>query len=60
MLLLLLILGIALFVYASLPKRTMRGRMDTTPDDLRRADDGRGDGNPDDPQKTWFWTYLSG
>ena len=57
MLLLLLILGIVLFVYASLPnRRRLQSRMDTTPDDLRRADDGRGDGNPDDPQSTWFWT----
>jgi hypothetical protein len=59
MLLLLIILGVALFVYASLPKRTLRRGMDTTPTDLRRADDGRGDGNPEDPQQTWFWTYWS-
>jgi hypothetical protein len=58
MLLLPLILGIALFVYASLPKRTsIRSRMDTTPADLRRADDDKGDGNPDDP---WLWMYQSG
>ncbi len=55
-LLLLLILGIVLFVYASLPSRpTMRSRIDTTPPDLRRADDGRGDGNPEDPSTTWMF-----
>lgn len=57
LLLLLLIMGIALFVYASLPsRRTMRSRIDTTSIDMRRADDGRGDGNPDDPQMTWLWS----
>jgi hypothetical protein len=58
MFLLLLILGIVLFAYASFRprRRTMRSRMDTTSIDMRRADDGRGDGNLEDPQMTWFWT----
>lgn len=52
--LLLLALAIALFVYdAYRPGRTVRSRMDTTSIDMRRADDGRGDGNPEDPSMTW-------
>jgi hypothetical protein len=58
--LLLTILGIALFVYASSLKRTPRNRMDKTPTGARRADDGRRNGNFEDPQRTWFWTYWSG
>lgn len=50
----LVMLGIALFVRSVYrPRRTMRSRMDTTSIDMRRADDGRGDGNPDDPSMTW-------
>ncbi len=52
--LVLLVLAIALLVYdAYRPRRTMRSCMDTTPIDMRRADDGRGDGNPEDPSMTW-------
>jgi hypothetical protein len=50
----LLALAIVLFTYdAYRPRQTMRSRMDTTPIDLRRADDGRGDGDPEDPSMTW-------
>jgi hypothetical protein len=50
----LLFLAIALFVYdAYRPGRTVRSRMDTTSIDMRRADDGRGDGNLEDPK--WIW-----
>jgi hypothetical protein len=56
MLSLLVFLGIAFFIIAMCrPRRTLRDRMDTTPTDMRRADDGRGYGNPEDPSTTWAW-----
>lgn len=53
----LLAVAIALFAYAEYrPRQSLRNRMDTTSIDMRRADDRRGDGNPEDPSMTWFFT----
>jgi hypothetical protein len=51
---LLLMLAVALLAYVGprRPRQTMRSRMDTTSIDMRRADDGLGDGKLDDPSTT--------
>ena len=50
------LLAIALMVYEEYHPRRLRNSMDTTSIDMRRADDGRGDGiPPEDPSMTWIW-----
>ena len=52
----LLALAIALMAYEAYHPRRLRDCMDTTSIDMRRADDGRGDGIfPEDPSATWMW-----
>jgi hypothetical protein len=52
----LLALAIALMVYEAYHPRRLRNFMDTTSIDMRRADDGRGDGiPPEDPSATSMW-----
>jgi hypothetical protein len=49
-------LAIALMAYEAYHPRRLRNSMDTTSKDMRRADDGRGDGiAPEDPSATWMW-----
>ena len=42
----LVLLAIALMIYEAYHPRRIRMSMDTIPPDMRRADDGRGDGIP--------------
>jgi hypothetical protein len=57
MLLLLIFLGIAFSLISMCrPRRTLRDCMDTTPTDMRRADDGKGYGNPQHPSTTRAWS----
>lgn len=56
MLLLLVFPGIVFFMISMCrPRRTLRDHMDTTPTDMRRADDGKGYGSLEDPSTTWTW-----
>ncbi len=56
----LLALAIALMAYEAYHPRRLRNSMDTTSLDMRRADDGWGDGIPlEDPSATSMWPPSS-